>query len=864
VLVTGVGLALTVRYALWWFRIEHIPQNDWPAWVPTWAGAAFNLLLFAAVSGVEWGRVLTTAGIWVFSLFMRDPEPLPPPRGLRVAVLTCVVPSREPLSVLEGTLRAMRRIQYEGSVDCWVLDEEGDPRVAELARSLGVHYFSRAGRPELNRPDGPFKARCKGGNLNAWRAHYEQAYDIVAQMDVDHVPTEDFLAKTLGYFRDPDVGFVVMPQVYGNTDAGLVVLGAAEQQGIFYGVVQRGANAFGCPFLIGSNHVFRPAALRSVGGYSGHIVEDHLTGLRVYGATNPLTGRPWKAVYVPAVVTVGEGPASYSAYFAQQMRWSYGLIDIVRRHSAQALRRLRPLQALGYLLIQPYYLQVAFTFAVGNMLLALYLFAGISAASMGLGEWLWYWGPQLGWTVLSYYLFRPLFVPPQRTPGLAGMFLTWAAAPIYVAAAVAALTGRKLPYVTTPKGTVTQQEPLRLFRWHLGWGMLTLAGFVASFPLGHDAPQLRAWAALNSAVMLSVTLHGLMPRPLEAAFRWLGPLRPAASAALVACGLAIAVGYGIFAHSVALKAPDSTPLGRAVLPPAPQPVCASRQAEGALRFGLYRDPLFNNRGYVDRMEAELGLPIGAVTVFQAWADRDSAFAAGWYSDLAACGRQVIISWEPWGRGRAGPEATGLSLEAIARGDYDGYIRGWARAAAATPDRGRSLVIRFAQEMDGDWYPWAGRPEAYREAFRRIVGIFRAEGAESRFLFSPAWARPGVEAYWPGADVVDFVGVTVLDFGPAGPTGPRSFSELFGPQYPILKGFGKPIILAEVAANRRGIDQAVWLEEMLTALRARYPEVVTVVYFDTAADRLHPEVNWSLGPEARRTLARILGPRPTLP
>jgi cellulose synthase/poly-beta-1,6-N-acetylglucosamine synthase-like glycosyltransferase len=35
-------------------------------------------------------------------------------------------------------------------------------------------------------------------------------------MDPDHVPRKNFLMRTLGYFKDQDVAFVVAPQVYGN------------------------------------------------------------------------------------------------------------------------------------------------------------------------------------------------------------------------------------------------------------------------------------------------------------------------------------------------------------------------------------------------------------------------------------------------------------------------------------------------------------------------------------------------------------------------------------------------------------------------------------------------------------------------
>ena len=43
------------------------------------------------------------------------------------------------------------------------------PGVKAMAKKLGVQHFSRSGKPEYNQPDGPFRARTKAGNHNAWR-----------------------------------------------------------------------------------------------------------------------------------------------------------------------------------------------------------------------------------------------------------------------------------------------------------------------------------------------------------------------------------------------------------------------------------------------------------------------------------------------------------------------------------------------------------------------------------------------------------------------------------------------------------------------------------------------------------------------
>jgi cellulose synthase (UDP-forming) len=131
-----------------------------------------------------------------------------------------------------------------------VLDEGADADVVAMARRLarlGEHYFTRHGRAEYNQPTGTYKARTKGGNRNAWRAEHEHAYDVVGVFDPDHVASEAFLERTLGYFRDPDVAFVVTPQVHENMYDCFLTHGAAGQQWLFNGVIQRAGNGLSGP-----------------------------------------------------------------------------------------------------------------------------------------------------------------------------------------------------------------------------------------------------------------------------------------------------------------------------------------------------------------------------------------------------------------------------------------------------------------------------------------------------------------------------------------------------------------------------------------------------------------------------------------
>ena len=104
-------------------------------------------------------------------------------------------------------------------------------------------------------------------------------------------------------------------------------------------------------------------------------------------------------------------------------------------------------------------------------------------------------------------------------------------------------------------------------------------------------------------------------------------------------------------------------------------------------------------------------------------------------------RRVLITWEPWkpvpaerGVGEGFREQPGYRNRDIAAGAQDAYILAFARSLATFQGR---VDLRYAHEMNGTWYPWSHDPVAYRRAWRRIVRLFRSEGADNvRFVWSP--------------------------------------------------------------------------------------------------------------------------------
>ncbi|MFN8169861.1 MAG: cellulose synthase catalytic subunit [Candidatus Nanopelagicales bacterium] len=487
-LVLAVGSL--VAFLGWWFQPEHVAENF------TGREHALDVLLFVALTLVFGHRLFMDAFTWVVSWGMRvEKEPPPPAPGLRVAFITTFVPSSEPLDLLRSTLPAMQAADYPH--DTWVLDEGGDERVRRLCEELGVRYFSRSGVRRYNLVAGPFTARTKGGNHNAWYDAFGDEYDVVAQIDTDFLPRRDFLTRTLGHFSDPEVGFVGTPQVYGNGDTSFVARGASQQQYSFYGPLLRGLASRGHANMIGANHVVRVAALRDVGLYAGHLTEDLLTGMRIHAAG-------WRSRYVPEPLAVGEGPETWQAYFNQQTRWAFGCMDILRWHTPQLVREMHRRQAALYVALQQHYFSGIAT-GLGLLLLVLYFATGIAPADVGLVEMLLWVTPLVVARQLVTSWLQRFNPDPDNDRGLhlAGRFMSIVTAPIYLLAAIGVMRQKRMVFKVTPKGEGQRDRtPITMILPHIAIAAVTVACLASVVVTGRTSLPMLFWAAVNAVVMV--------------------------------------------------------------------------------------------------------------------------------------------------------------------------------------------------------------------------------------------------------------------------------------------------------------------------------------------------------------------------
>jgi len=269
------------------------------------------------------------------------------PSGLRIAMVTTLVPSRE-FELLRGKLEGMIHVDRCGNtIDCWVLDEEDDPRVKSMIREFNRRYrsrgacifhFTRKNHTQYNEPPAGrrfkrFQQRQKGGNINAWLDSIRlAAYDVVTFLDLDHVPKPQFYRKVLPYFRDREVAFVQGPESFRNRGENFITRAASFERDTFFGLVHRSYFGLGMPVIVGSHTTFRAETIRALGGfYPVHLTEDYLIMLQLRSLRK-------RGIFIDEVLAVGELPSTWTAYLGQQYRWASGGLDLLFRYFPRLCR----------------------------------------------------------------------------------------------------------------------------------------------------------------------------------------------------------------------------------------------------------------------------------------------------------------------------------------------------------------------------------------------------------------------------------------------------------------------------------------------------------------------------------------------
>jgi hypothetical protein len=290
------------------------------------------------------------------------------------------------------------------------------------------------------------------------------------------------------------------------------------------------------------------------------------------------------------------------------------------------------------------------------------------------------------------------------------------------------------------------------------------------------------------------------------------------------------------------------------------------------RLPRERDPL----GEFDRLANK------RVSVLSRWVhwglDHNDRVDVKWLRRVAQAGALPMITWVPWDPTIPKPEfQRGFMLRDVAEGVHDWYI---ADIASEVADWDGPLFIRFAQEMNGTWYPWGkhqNSPDEFVAAWHRIHRIFSENGAgHATWVWNPNEKNhpESLGLWYPGDDVVDWVAVDGYNWDApqywrdrSGNTW-RLLDQVFRPSFDDMATFvpaDKPRMIAETATNERADDpgmKAAWIcDAFRRALPEALPEVRAVLWFNEPTNEGGWVVPWPIdsSDESREAFAAAVSP-----
>ncbi len=787
---------------------------------------------------------------WIWRMKRPNPDLSVP--QLRTAMVVTKAPS-EPWEMVRQTLEAMLIQEFPFPFDTWLADESPDVEARQWCAENGVRISTRDGAAAYHWPTWPRRTRCKEGNLAYFydRWGYD-LYDVVAQLDADHVPTPAYLRRMVAPFRDPLVGYVAAPSICDrNAERSWSARGRLYVEAVLHGPAQAGYSA---PSCIGSHYAVRTSALHEIGGLGPELAEDFTTTLM-------MNSFGWHGAFAVDAEAHGDGPETVADCVTQEFQWSRSMMKIL-------LGVGRPYRSglSGMVKVRLWFCQLWYPL-FGTLMLASVLVPIVAIMTrtpfmrVALASFYLHFGPPVLVLVATVVWLRRLdWLRPRSAKVVSWetvlfQVVRWPWVVLGCAQAVAGhMAGREFDFKVTPKGRAgATRLPMRVVLPYL---LLALASATPML-LGLNAGAASGYyklALINAGLYLGaataiLVLH-IYERPRAVR---LSVLRSSMSkiATTAAAALGILAGCG---HPGFLIPHTHTP--------GPTPYALG--ARTALTLGVTTDALAKNSTtewsdltQVNGFEQTAHAHAGIVMWFADWTH---AVNTGQLRAVARRHSVPEITWEPWdyrvGLRRPQPQYT---LASIIQGRHDAYIRSWARSLRAY---GGPVRLRFAQEMNGNWYPWGrangNRPGQFVHAWRHVHDIFAAEHVRNvRWVWSPV-ARIAIPidlTQYPGSAYVDVIGLSGFNGGTvAFGIGWRTFASLFDPALSTLHRFvpSKPIEISEVGSAERGGNKAAWITRMFDDLR-RHPQVKSIVWFN-----LRKQTDWRITSSRRAAVAFATG------
>ena len=723
----------------------------------------------------------------------------------------------------------------------------GWEKVQDYCENIGVEHVARESNEGF-----------KAGNINNGLKVFpskDPHNTIDCFFDSDFCAKPNFLFEILKPLADEKVDFVQSPQRYTNLNT-WVAKGAGAHQIFFFDYICPAKAYDNALFLCGTNYAIRRRALLDAGGVDNRFVtEDYATSIRLH-----LQGK--KGVFIPDVLAEGLAPMNLKEYFNQQTRWCKGCLDANGKYLKELFfGPLNARQKFHYFLSTAYYF-----IGIRDLILVLapipYLFFGVSLIRANTNLYL-----AMIYLPLVIYNFA-LFGITFRNP-IKSLVLDIVSFPVFAKAFISSVVRYNLPFSITVK-KYEKENPFKVYKVQLTLALILLAGLIYStffratenfgayinyFWAIFDATFLFIgfWLVVkeNYSFRFKLDFDFQLPRPARIALR---------TATVTVMSLMIGL-FSPVAYDFVNQKIENVYLTSEVQDALAQVNLDRREEllvpENGIYYGYYMPELNSHPENPNVKLIESENP--SLTMFyQDWSP-ESKFNTKFMNDLSDEGVTPIVTWEPFVFGDHEHELNqdGAPQKLIVSGKYDEFISSWARSAKAY---GKPMFLRFAHEMNGNWYPWGNTENSdandYRDMWIHVHNIFEEEGANNVvWVWSPNntdeyGVTEGVLDYYPGSRYVDWVAYSAFNWGNSNYDKPlwRTFKYMSWDIYNELSTLDKPIMVAETSSASKGGDKTRWFYQTLGLDIPELPNIKAVVMFNQNVGTADFDLNSDMNPQ----------------
>lgn len=262
------------------------------------------------------------------------------------------------------------------------------------------------------------------------------------------------------------------------------------------------------------------------------------------------------------------------------------------------------------------------------------------------------------------------------------------------------------------------------------------------------------------------------------------------------------------------------------LPPRPAPAAIAAPAQPMV--GVY-EPGVPSYARITQFAKATSVNPRVVLYYSGWGEN---FQAGFAADAWSHGAYTFVQLEPFN----------ATMASVAAGKSDWYLQKFADQVRAFR---HPVLLSFAHEMNGSWYPWGyGHVTAaeFVAAWRHVVQVFRNRGADN---VTWVWTvnainlgSPPLKEWWPGSQYVNWVGIDGYYY-----TQSNTFANVFGSTISEIQTFTEdPMLIGETAIGP-GPEAASQVTGLFMGAQADH--FAGVVWFDKAQDNPPYHLDWLL-------------------